>query len=139
MRDRPACADPLDQPPPAVNGQSGITVGHEDFRAVQSWTAPPHRVSACPPLKVKVRRRRSIADHMRCSLVADAPQMAASTRGSMDGAVFHSDHGARYSSRPFADPCGQPRRRLQPHHLRPACLFRGGRSWPDLAISRGPG
>jgi hypothetical protein len=36
----------------------------------------------------------SIAEHMRTSLVADALQMAASTRGGLDGAVFHSDHGA---------------------------------------------
>jgi hypothetical protein len=31
-----ARADTLDQQPPAVNGQPGITVGHEDLRAVQS-------------------------------------------------------------------------------------------------------
>jgi hypothetical protein len=36
MRDRATCADTLDQQPPAVNGQPGITVGHEDLRAVQS-------------------------------------------------------------------------------------------------------
>ncbi|MGW0087144.1 IS3 family transposase [Streptomyces sp. NPDC003393] len=49
----------------------------------------------------------SIADHMRTGLVADALQMAASTRGSLDGAVFHSDHGAQYGSRAFADLCDQ--------------------------------
>jgi transposase InsO family protein len=37
----------------------------------------------------------SIADHMRTDLVADALRMAARTRGSLDGAVFHSDHGAQ--------------------------------------------
>lgn len=37
----------------------------------------------------------SIADHMRTSLVADALRMAAATRGSLEGAVFHSDHGAQ--------------------------------------------
>ncbi|WP_327731362.1 IS3 family transposase [Streptomyces sp. NBC_00487] len=49
----------------------------------------------------------SIADHMRTSLVADALRMAASTRGGLDGAVFHSDHGAQYGSRSFAGLCDQ--------------------------------
>ncbi|MFJ4806990.1 IS3 family transposase [Streptomyces murinus] len=47
----------------------------------------------------------SIAGHMRTGLVADALQMAASTRGGLDGAVFHSDHGAQYGSRAYADLC----------------------------------
>ncbi|MFF1465722.1 IS3 family transposase [Streptomyces sp. NPDC058330] len=49
----------------------------------------------------------SIADHMRTGLVADALRMAASTRGSLDGAVFHSGHGAQYGSRAFAGLCGR--------------------------------
>ncbi|MET8138581.1 IS3 family transposase [Streptomyces sp. NPDC005251] len=49
----------------------------------------------------------SIANHMRTSLVADALLMAASTRGRLDGAVFHSDHGAQYGSRAFAGLCDQ--------------------------------
>ncbi|WSW23763.1 IS3 family transposase [Streptomyces sp. NBC_01003] len=49
----------------------------------------------------------SIADHMRTSLVADALRMAAATRGSLEGAVFHSDHGAQYVSRAFAGLCDQ--------------------------------
>jgi transposase InsO family protein len=49
----------------------------------------------------------SIADHMRTSLVTDALRMAARTRGSLDGAVFHSDHGAQYGSQAFADLCDQ--------------------------------
>ncbi|ROR46444.1 transposase InsO family protein [Kitasatospora cineracea] len=47
----------------------------------------------------------SIADHMRTTLVADALQMTAATRGGLDRAVFHSDHGAQYGSRAFADLC----------------------------------
>ncbi|MDF2705024.1 MAG: putative transposase [Nonomuraea muscovyensis] len=47
----------------------------------------------------------SIADHMRTELVADALRAAAATRGSMDGAIFHSDHGAQYSSVEFAALC----------------------------------
>lgn len=49
----------------------------------------------------------SIADHMRTSLVADALRMAVRTQGSLDGAVFHSDHGAQYGSRAFAGLCDQ--------------------------------
>ncbi|MFC9285245.1 IS3 family transposase [Streptomyces sp. NPDC057052] len=37
----------------------------------------------------------SIADHMRTSLVTDALRAAARVRGSLAGAVFHSDHGAQ--------------------------------------------
>ncbi|MBB4717816.1 hypothetical protein BJ965_007698 [Streptomyces luteogriseus] len=36
MRDGTSGADTFDKQPPAVNGQPGITVGHEDLRAVQS-------------------------------------------------------------------------------------------------------
>lgn len=36
MGDRTARAHSFDQNPPAVNGQPGITVGHEDLRVVQS-------------------------------------------------------------------------------------------------------
>ncbi|GAA3597300.1 IS3 family transposase [Streptomyces osmaniensis] len=49
----------------------------------------------------------SIADHMRTDLVADALRMAARTRGGLDGSLFHSDHGAQYGSRAFADLCIQ--------------------------------
>jgi transposase InsO family protein len=37
----------------------------------------------------------SIADHMRTELVADALRMARDVRGSLHGALFHSDHGAQ--------------------------------------------
>ncbi|MFF9128441.1 IS3 family transposase [Streptomyces sp. NPDC014889] len=49
----------------------------------------------------------SIADHMCTGLVVDALRMAAATRGGLDGSVFHSDHGAQYGSRAFADLCDQ--------------------------------
>ncbi|MFJ2154340.1 IS3 family transposase [Streptomyces microflavus] len=49
----------------------------------------------------------SIAGHMRTDLVSDALRMAARTRGSLDGAVFHSDHGAQYGSRAYAGLCDQ--------------------------------
>lgn len=47
----------------------------------------------------------SIADHMRTELVADALRMARDVRGSLDGALFHSDHGAQYTSKEFATLC----------------------------------
>jgi len=47
----------------------------------------------------------SIADHMRTSLVTDALTMAAQTRGGLDGAIFHSDHGTQYTSKEFAGLC----------------------------------
>ncbi len=42
----------------------------------------------------------SIADHMRTELVADALLTATATRGSLTGAIFHSDHGGQYSLGP---------------------------------------
>ncbi len=47
----------------------------------------------------------SIADHMRTDLVTDALRAAASTRGGLAGAVFHSDHGSVYTSRAYAQLC----------------------------------
>lgn len=49
----------------------------------------------------------SIADHMRTDLVADALQAAASSRGSLAGAIFHSDHGSVYTSRAYAQLCDE--------------------------------
>lgn len=47
----------------------------------------------------------AVADHMRTDLVIDALAAAERTRGSIAGAVMHTDHGARYTSRAFADAC----------------------------------
>jgi transposase InsO family protein len=47
----------------------------------------------------------AIADHMRTDLVIDALDAAQRTRGSLAGALFHSDHGAQYTSRSFAAAC----------------------------------
>lgn len=48
----------------------------------------------------------SIAEHMRTDLVADALKAAAATRGGdLTGAIFHSDNGAQYVSRQFAELC----------------------------------
>ncbi|MFD2149478.1 IS3 family transposase [Rhodococcus jostii] len=47
----------------------------------------------------------AIADHMRTDLVADALRAAAQGRNGLAGAVFHSDHGAQYTSKDFAALC----------------------------------
>ena len=44
---------------------------------------------------------------MRTSLVEDALNKAAATRGSLDGAIFHSDHGSVYTSKDYARLCAQ--------------------------------
>lgn len=49
----------------------------------------------------------AVADHMRTELVIDALQTAERTRGSLSGAIFHSDHGTQYTSKAFADACTQ--------------------------------
>ncbi|MGV0870544.1 IS3 family transposase, partial [Corynebacterium kalidii] len=47
----------------------------------------------------------AIADHMRTELVQEALVMAKNQRGSLAGAVFHSDHGSVYTSGAFQDTC----------------------------------
>ncbi|OKH77361.1 integrase [Mycobacterium sp. ST-F2] len=47
----------------------------------------------------------AIAEHMRTELVEDALRAAAALRGSLVGAIFHSDHGSQYTSRDFANLC----------------------------------
>ncbi|WP_435839344.1 MULTISPECIES: IS3 family transposase [Streptomyces violaceoruber group] len=47
----------------------------------------------------------AIAGHMRADLVTDALAAAIRTRGSLAGSIMHTDHGAQYSSRAFAQAC----------------------------------
>ncbi|VBA62510.1 hypothetical protein LAUMK41_05901 [Mycobacterium attenuatum] len=47
----------------------------------------------------------AIADHMRTELVDDALLAAGALRGSLTGAIFHSDHGSQYTSKDFATLC----------------------------------
>jgi transposase InsO family protein len=47
----------------------------------------------------------AVADHMRTELVEDALRAAVATRGSLAGAIFHSDHGSVYTSAAYARLC----------------------------------
>ncbi|MGW0730715.1 IS3 family transposase [Streptomyces mirabilis] len=49
----------------------------------------------------------AVADHMRTELVTDALAAAIRTRGSLNGAIMHTDHGSQYTSRAFAAACAQ--------------------------------
>ena len=42
---------------------------------------------------------------MRADLVTDALAAAIRTRGSLAGSIMHTDHGAQYTSRAFAEAC----------------------------------
>ena len=46
-----------------------------------------------------------LADHMRTELVEDALRAAAHDRGSLAGAVFHSDHGSVYTAKAYVKLC----------------------------------
>ncbi|MFI5802067.1 IS3 family transposase [Streptomyces sp. NPDC051561] len=47
----------------------------------------------------------AIADHLRADLVTDALAAAIRTRGNLAGSIMHTDHGAQYTSRAFAEAC----------------------------------
>ncbi len=49
----------------------------------------------------------AVADHMRTELVEDALKAAHLDRGSLKGAIFHSDHGSVYTSKDYARLCTQ--------------------------------
>lgn len=47
----------------------------------------------------------AMADHMRVGLVEDALKAAWRERGSLQGAIFHSDHGSVYTSKAYVKLC----------------------------------
>ncbi|GEL93696.1 transposase [Cellulomonas composti] len=49
----------------------------------------------------------SIADHMRTDLVTDALLAAAATRGTLAGAIMHTDHGGQYVAKDWAALCAR--------------------------------
>lgn len=88
-----------------------VTAEHPNAKYVGDITYLP--VSGAKPLYpatvIDLCSRRlagwAIADHMRAELVVDALAAAERTRGSLDGAIFHCDHGSQYTSAAFADAC----------------------------------
>src|SRR5947209_16910590 len=66
-----------------------------------------------------------LAEHMRTSLVVDALQMAITHGHVRPGAVFHSDHGAQYTSTAFNAFCTSKRVRTS--------LGRTGVCWDNAA------
>jgi transposase InsO family protein len=49
----------------------------------------------------------AMADHMRTELVTCALEMACELRGSLAGAIFHSDRGSQYLSGDYRGTCGR--------------------------------
>lgn len=65
-----------------------VGLGEGDFVIVDGTLIPTDRIRADEPL-----------------LVVDALAAAERTRGSLAGAIMHTDHGAQYTSRAIADAC----------------------------------
>ena len=93
----------------------------------------------------------AIAEHMRTDLITDALSAARHSRGSLAGAIFHSDHGAQYTSKAFAALCDQLGVTQSMGAVGTSAdnalaesfnatlkreTLRGGHSWPDAAICR---
>ena len=93
----------------------------------------------------------AVAEHMRTDLIADALHAARDTRGSLAGAVFHSDHGAQYTSRAFAELCTELEVTQSMGAVGTSAdnalaesfnatlkreTLRGGHAWPDPATCR---
>jgi transposase InsO family protein len=93
----------------------------------------------------------AIAEHMRTELIIDALSMARDTRGSLAGTIFHSDHGAQYSSKAFAQLCvewgvtqsmgavGTSADNALAESFNATLkreTLRGGHAWPDPATCR---
>src|SRR5699024_10585015 len=62
-------------------------------------------LSTCIDLGSRKLAGWSMADHMRSELVEDTLTDAARERGSLAGAIFHSDHGSVYTSKDFVAHC----------------------------------
>ena len=93
----------------------------------------------------------AVAEHMRTDLITDALHAARDTRGSLAGVIFHSDHGAQYTSRAFAELCtelgvtqsmgtvGTSADNALAESFNASLkreTLRGGHAWPDPATCR---
>ncbi|WP_442814163.1 IS3 family transposase [Streptomyces sp. NBC_00151] len=109
-RHRTAVADPAAAKAPDLVGRD-FTAGEPNTKYVGDITYLPldggKFLYLATVIDLASRRLAgwAIADHMRADLVVDALVAAERTRGSLAGAVLHTDHGAQYSSRAFADAC----------------------------------
>ncbi|MFC8872748.1 IS3 family transposase [Streptomyces sp. NPDC057148] len=109
-RHRTTVSDPAAAKVPDLIGRD-FTAGQANTKYVGDITYLPLAGGKCRYLAtvIDLASRRlagwAVADHMRADLVIDALHAAKQTRGSLAGAVFHSDHGAQYCSRAFADAC----------------------------------
>ncbi len=109
-RHRTTVADPAAAKAPDLIGRD-FTAAAVNTKYVGDITYLP--VSGAKPLYlatvIDLCSRRlagwAIADHMRTDLVIDALAAAERTRGGLAGAVMHTDHGSRYTSRAFAEIC----------------------------------
>ncbi len=93
----------------------------------------------------------AVAEHMRTDLITDALHAARDSRGSLAGAIFHSDHGSQYSSKAFAQVCaefgvtqsmgavGTSADNALAESFNATLkreTLRGGHAWPDAATCR---
>lgn len=96
-------------------------------------------------------RARVAALETENATLADALHAARNTRGSLAGAIFHSDHGAQYTSRAFAQLCteldvtpsmgavGTSADNALAESFNATLkreTLRGGHAWPDPATCR---
>jgi transposase InsO family protein len=111
-RHRTTVPEPSDETAPDLLGRD-FTADRPNTRYVGDITYLPCQTGGFLYLATVIDRnsRRlagwSIADHMRTELVSDALRAAARTRGGLDGAIFHSDHGSQYTSKAFAAVCAE--------------------------------
>jgi transposase InsO family protein len=109
-RHRTTVADPAAAKAPDLIGRD-FTAPAANQRYVGDITYLPHGERGFLYLAtvIDLHSRRlvgwAIADHMRTELVLDALHAAQRTRGTLDGAVLHTDHGAQYTSKAFAAAC----------------------------------
>ncbi len=107
---RTTLADPATAKAPDLIGRD-FTAAAVNTKYVGDITYLP--VSGSKPLYlatvIDLASRRlagwAIADHMRAELIIDALAAAEQTRGSLDGAIMHTDHGSQYASRALAGIC----------------------------------
>jgi transposase InsO family protein len=107
---RPTIPDPAEQTVPDLLGRD-FTAPAPNQRYVGDITYLPiaDGTSLYLATVIDCHSRRlagwAVAEHLRTDLIIDALSAARDTRGSLAGAIFHSDHGAQYTSRAFAEHC----------------------------------